>query len=177
MTTDLFTVLPHEWDVLCGVIDALVPDGPVNDPLLASPRGGVDPFWRLTGADGIEVSVVHELDEPRQSGPHRNVVVVPTALVRHGHLLAHTEEGCDLLGETSIVAPSGEVRAMAVTVGDELVVAEADLDLCANFKETLFDFARYRRPEVYGRITGQRGPEVPGHVRAALGAPPDGGPR
>jgi hypothetical protein len=25
------------------------------------------------------------------------------------------------------------------------------------YKETLFDFDKYRRPEVYGRITGQRG--------------------
>jgi hypothetical protein len=49
-----------------------------------------------------------------------------------------------------------------------LVVATADLDLCANFTETLFDFDRYRRPEVYGRITTQRGPEVPAHVQGAL---------
>ena len=41
---------------------------------------------------------------------------------------------------------------------------EADLDSCANYKDTLFDFARYRRPEVYGPITGQRGVEVPDHL-------------
>jgi len=84
---------------------------------------------------------------------------------------AGREEGCDLLGETSIIAPSGEVRAMATTVEDELVVAEADLDLCANFKETLFDFGRYRRPEVYELITGQRGAQVPDHVRTGLADP------
>ena len=81
---------------------------------------------------------------------------------------AGAEEGCDLLGESAIIAPSGEVRAVTATVGDELVVATADLDLCARYKETLFDFDRYRRPEVYGRITGQRGPEVPPEVQAAL---------
>jgi len=46
--------------------------------------------------------------------------------------------------------------------------AVADLDLCAGYTGTLFDFHRYRRPEVYGRITAQRGPEVPAGVRAAL---------
>lgn len=97
MTTDRFEILPHEWDVLCGIIDALGPDGPVNDPLLVHPRAGVDPFWRLTGVDGTELSVVHELVEPRPSRPWRDMVVVPTALVRHGHLLAHTEGSCELL--------------------------------------------------------------------------------
>jgi hypothetical protein len=32
-----------------------------------------------------------------------------------------------------------------------------DLDWCKQYKETLFDFDKYRRPEVYGRITAQRG--------------------
>lgn len=98
MTTDHFTVLPHEWDVLCGLIDAFGPEGPVNAPLLvAHPRGGVAPFWRLTGPDGIELTVVHELDEPRPGDPYHDAVVVPTALVRHGHLLAHTEGSCELV--------------------------------------------------------------------------------
>ena len=82
---------------------------------------------------------------------------------------AGDEEGCQLLGESSIIAPSGEIRATCVTDGDELVVAEADLDLCANYKDTLFDFGYYRRPEVYGAITGQAGVEVPADVAAALG--------
>ena len=54
-------------------------------------------------------------------------------------------------------------------------LAEADLDLCANYKETLCDFDRYRRPEVYGRITAQRGPEVPAEVRSALDASVESG--
>jgi hypothetical protein len=39
-----------------------------------------------------------------------------------------------------------------------------DLDLCRNYKETLFNFDLYRRPEVYSRITGQKGvirPDAP----------------
>ena len=60
-----------------------------------------------------------------------------------------------------IVAPSGQIVAQALTTGDELVIARCDLDWCAKYKGTLFDFDRYRRPEVYGRITGQRGVVLP----------------
>ena len=55
----------------------------------------------------------------------------------------------------------GQIVAQALTTGDELVVARCDLDWCGRYKGTLFDFDRYRRPEVYGRITSQRGVEAP----------------
>ena len=38
-----------------------------------------------------------------------------------------------------------------------LAVARCDLDWCQRYQGTLFDFDRYRRPEVYTRITAQRG--------------------
>ena len=59
--------------------------------------------------------------------------------------------------ESSIIAPSGEIVAQAETEGDELVLAEADLDECTRYKDTVFDFDRYRRPEMYSRITAQKG--------------------
>ena len=43
--------------------------------------------------------------------------------------------------------------AQALTAADELVVATCDLDWCRRYTSTVFDFARYRRPEVYGAIT------------------------
>ncbi len=67
------------------------------------------------------------------------------------------EEGVESLAQSAIYAPSGQIVAQAVTTGDELIVARCDLDLCRSYKETLFDFDLYRRPEVYGRITGQKG--------------------
>jgi predicted amidohydrolase len=63
------------------------------------------------------------------------------------------EEGAELLAESQIIAPSGEVIARCATAGDEVVVAACDLELCAHYKKTLFDLARYRRPEMYGAIT------------------------
>jgi predicted amidohydrolase len=99
-----------------------------------------------------------------QSGAYQNGMWVV------GVAKAGEEEGCALLGESAIVAPSGEIAALCTTDGDELAVAEVDLDLCAKYTGTLFDFDRYRRPEIYGRITTQRGPEVPAEVRADLAA-------
>ena len=52
-----------------------------------------------------------------------------------------------------IIAPSGQIIAEAVTTDDELLVADCDLDWCKHYKETLFDFDRYRRPEMYELIT------------------------
>ena len=67
------------------------------------------------------------------------------------------EEGVDSLAQSMIVAPSGQIVAQALTTGDELVVARCDLDWCARYQGTVFDFDRYRRPEMYTRITSQRG--------------------
>ena len=63
----------------------------------------------------------------------------------------------DSLAQSCIIAPSGQIVAQALTTGDELVIARCDLDWCRRYTGTLFDFDRYRRPELYGRITAQRG--------------------
>ena len=71
------------------------------------------------------------------------------------------EEGVNSLADSCIIAPTGRVIALTSHMGDELAVADIDLDLCANYKETLFQFERYRRPEVYTAISTQRGPVAP----------------
>jgi hypothetical protein len=60
-----------------------------------------------------------------------------------------------------IVAPSGQIVAQALSTDDEVIVARCDLDWCYRYKDTLFDFDRYRRPELYSRITTQRGVVLP----------------
>ncbi len=52
-------------------------------------------------------------------------------------------------------------RALCTTLGDEVAVARCDLSLCDSYKQTVFDFARHRQIEHYGRITSQRGAEPP----------------
>ena len=78
------------------------------------------------------------------------------------------EEGVDSLGQTCIVAPSGQIVAQTLTTADELIVATCDLDWCERYKGTLFNFDRYRRPEVYTRITQQRGTIVSPENQAAI---------
>ncbi|WP_110687129.1 N-carbamoyl-D-amino-acid hydrolase [Salinicola aestuarinus] len=72
---------------------------------------------------------------------------------------AGVEDGFPLMGGSIIVDPDGFVVARAQTEGDELITATCDMDLCQFGKQTIFDFARHRRIEHYGRITSQVGVE------------------
>jgi N-carbamoyl-D-amino-acid hydrolase len=74
---------------------------------------------------------------------------------------AGDEDGSGLIGGSCIVDPNGRIVAEAKTLGDELLVADCDLDLCRQGKEKMFNFAAHRRPQWYGRITGQVGVEEP----------------
>ncbi len=71
------------------------------------------------------------------------------------------EEGVESLAESCIISPTGEIISSASTSDDELVIADIDLDLCENYKNTVFDFDRYRRPDTYSPITGQKGKITP----------------
>ncbi len=74
---------------------------------------------------------------------------------------AGAEDGAGLIGGSLIVDPNGIIRAQARTLEDELVIAEADLDLCRHGKERMFDFAAHRRPQWYRRIVDQVGAVEP----------------
>ena len=66
-----------------------------------------------------------------------------------------------MIGQSQIIAPSGETVAMCITLGDELCVARCDLDLTRSYKETVFNFARHRRPEHYRLIVDRTGAVPP----------------
>ena len=91
-----------------------------------------------------------------QSGAYQNATWVVAAAK------AGREEGVDMLGQSAIIAPSGEIVAMASTLEDELIVAKCDLDLCRSYKETWFAFDKHRRPEHYGLIVERTGAQPPG---------------
>ncbi len=74
---------------------------------------------------------------------------------------AGREEDCDLLGQSCIIAPTGEIVAMAGTQQDELVIHDCDLDRTREIKENIFNFALHRRPEAYSLITERKGAVVP----------------
>jgi predicted amidohydrolase len=130
--------------------------------------------YRVMGLQGVELILcgyntpIHYAPDPSQDilqGFH-NALVMQAGAYQNGTWVVGAakggvEEGVDALAQSCIIAPSGQIVAQAFTTGDELVVARCDLDWCQRYKGTLFDFDRYRRPEVYGRITAQRGVELP----------------
>ena len=71
------------------------------------------------------------------------------------------EEGSNMVGQSVIVAPSGEIVAMAVTLEDEVITARADLDMGRRYGTTIFDFARHRQPESYRLIVERKGAVPP----------------
>jgi predicted amidohydrolase len=66
---------------------------------------------------------------------------------------AGKEEGSNLLAGSCIVAPSGEIVAMAQTDGDEAFVARCDLDRCLHNRKAMFNFAEHRQVQHYQNIT------------------------
>lgn len=126
--------------------------------------------YRVMGLQGVELVLIgyntpmHYAPDPGQNPlqAFHNHLVMQSGAYQNGTWVAGiakggTEEGCELLAQSCIIAPSGQIVAQAVTTGDELIVADIDLEMCRNYKETLFDFNRYRRPEAYEIITKQKG--------------------
>lgn len=130
--------------------------------------------YRVMGLQGVELILcgyntpIHYPPDPGQDrlqGFH-NALVMQSGAYQNGTWVvgaakAGTEEGAEMLAESCIIAPSGEIVARATTDGDELIVAACDLDRCADYKNTVFDFQRYRMIEQYGLITSRRGAIAP----------------
>ena len=106
------------------------------------------------GAEGEQQRLFHSALSV-QAGAYQNstwVVSVAKAGVEDGH---------PLMAGSLIANPDGEIVAQAKTEDDEVFCHSCDLDDTVFGKETIFDFARHRRVEHYGRITSQTGVEVP----------------
>ena len=130
--------------------------------------------YRVMGLQGVEMILLgynspvglgdpYELDalEPfhnhlvMQSGAYQNATWVV------GVAKAGREEGFNMIGQTCIIAPSGEIVAQCATMGDELVVRKCDLDFAAPYRADIFNFAAHRRPEHYGLIVERTGAVPP----------------
>ena len=130
--------------------------------------------YREMGLQGVELIMIgyntpiHYAPDPGQNslaGFHNHLCMQAGAYQNGtwvvGVAKGGTEEGVESLAQSAIIAPSGQIVAQAVTTDDEVVVADCNLDWCANYKDTLFNFATYRRPELYQRITNQKGVVLP----------------
>ena len=131
--------------------------------------------YRVMGLQGVEMVLigyntpVHNAPAPAhddlslfhnqlflQAGAYHNGTWVV------GVAKAGMEEGVDSIGGSCIVAPSGEVVARCLTKGDEMAIARCDLDFCAIYKRTTFNFDLHRQPHAYGLITERKGGETRG---------------
>ena len=130
--------------------------------------------YRVMGLQGVEMILlgyntpVHNPPAPEHDNlsHFHNQLVMQSGAYQNGTWVvgvakAGREEGCDLIGNTIIVAPSGEIVGACTTTGDELAVARCDLDLCNSFKTTTFNFAKHREPEHYRMIVERKGAILP----------------
>jgi len=131
--------------------------------------------YRVMGLQGVEMVLlgyntpvinIDQRPEPQyiksfhnhlsmQAGAYQNAAWVI------GAAKAGFEDGHELMGGTCIIAPTGEIVALATSLEDEVVVHACDLELGRYLKETTFNFDRHRRVEHYGLITSRTGAVPP----------------
>ncbi|MEX2618479.1 MAG: N-carbamoyl-D-amino-acid hydrolase [Alphaproteobacteria bacterium] len=126
--------------------------------------------YRVMGMQGVEV-IMLGYNTPRFFAPapglnrladFHNHLVMQAGAYQNGTFVIGTakagvEEGCELIGESCIIAPTGEIIAQCQTMGDELIVAKCDLDWCADIQKNRWNFAGNREPDYYGAITASKG--------------------
>ena len=126
--------------------------------------------YRVMGLQGVEI-VALGYNTPIANIHHRE----PEHLRMFHHLLSlqagayqnaawvlaaakcGAEDGHAMIGGSAIVAPTGEIAALALTEEDELIATTLDLELGEYLRRTVFNFAKHRRIEHYGVITSRTG--------------------
>ncbi|MDB5812179.1 MAG: carbon-nitrogen hydrolase family protein [Betaproteobacteria bacterium] len=103
--------------------------------------------------------------EPPALRVHHHLIMAQSMAFQNATWLVETakcgfEDGNRMFGHSVIVAPTGEIAAQSLTEEDEVICVNADIDLAANLKRTMFDFAAHRRPEHYQLIVERVGAEV-----------------
>jgi len=130
--------------------------------------------YRVMGLQGVELVLlgyntpVHNPPAPEHDAlsHFHNELVMQAGAYQNGTWVvgvakAGQEEGVEQIGNSIVVAPSGEIVAACTTTADELAIARCDLDLCNSYKSTTFNFARHREPEQYRLIVERKGAVPP----------------
>jgi len=130
--------------------------------------------YRVMGLQGAEMIVlgyntpIHNPPAPEHDNlaHFHNELVMQAGAYQNGCWVvgvakAGDEGGVRQIGNSIIVAPSGEIVAACTTEGDELAIARCDLDLTLSYKSTTFNFAAHRRPEAYRMIVERTGAILP----------------
>ncbi|MGB8433269.1 MAG: N-carbamoyl-D-amino-acid hydrolase [Burkholderiales bacterium] len=103
--------------------------------------------------------------EPPALRVHHHLIMAQAMAFQNATWLVETakcgfEDGFRMFGHSLIVAPTGEIAVKSSTEEDEVIFFNADIDLAANLKRTMFNFAAHRRPEHYRLIVDRVGAEV-----------------
>jgi predicted amidohydrolase len=103
--------------------------------------------------------------EPPALRVHHHLIMAQSMAFQNASWLIETgkcgfEDGFRMFGHSMIVAPTGEIAAKSQTEEDEVIAFNCDIDLAANLKKTMFNFAAHRRPEHYRLIVERTGAEV-----------------
>jgi predicted amidohydrolase len=130
--------------------------------------------YRVMGLQGVEMVLigyntpVHNPPAPEHDAlsHFHNELVMQSGAYQNGSWVvgvakAGNEEGVPQIGNSIIVAPSGEIVGACCTTDDELAVARCDLDLTLSYKNTTFNFAKHREPQAYGMIVERKGAVAP----------------
>ena len=100
--------------------------------------------------------------EPPALRVHHHLIMAQSMAFQNATWLVETakcgfEDGFRMFGHSLIVAPTGEIAAKTPTEEDEVICFNCDIDLAANLKKTMFNFAAHRRPEHYRLIVERVG--------------------
>jgi predicted amidohydrolase len=130
--------------------------------------------YRVMGLQGVELVLVgyntplHNPPAPEHDAlsNFHNHLVMQSGAYQNGTWVVGVakcgvEEGVLQIGQSAIIAPSGEIAAQATSLEDELVVARCDLDATRSYKTTIFNFEKHRQPEAYRMIVERRGAVPP----------------
>ncbi len=103
--------------------------------------------------------------EPPALRVHHHLIMAQSMAFQNATWLVETakcgfEDGNRMFGHSLIVAPTGEIAAKSASEEDEVICFNADLDLAADLKRTMFNFAAHRRPEHYRLIVDRIGAEI-----------------
>lgn len=135
--------------------------------------------WRVLGLQSVELVCIGynsaaydpaggDAESAELRTAHSTLVVQANAYMNATWAVsvakAGVEDGAGLIGGSVVVDPNGQIRAQARSLADELLVVDADLDLCRHGKSAMFDFAAHRRPQWYGPIVDQVGAVEPPSV-------------
>ena len=130
--------------------------------------------YRVMGLQGVEM-VMLGYNTPYDHTGHRDI---DSLTQFHNHLSMQAgayqnstwvigtakcgvEEGSNMVGQSAIIAPSGEIVAQAVSLEDEVITARCDLDLGQRYRDTIFNFAKHREPDAYRLIVERKGAVPP----------------